>query len=49
MGGWAVAKSPILGTTITIDRLVKRNYESLTAWYIKVSPLYYGPTLFPIG
>jgi len=23
-GGWAVAQSPILGTTITIDRLIKR-------------------------
>ena len=26
MGGWAVAQSPILGTTITIERLEKRGY-----------------------
>ncbi len=30
MGGWAIAKSPILGTTITTDRLVKRGYEALS-------------------
>ena len=48
MGGWAVAQSPILGTTITINRLMKRNYESLVSWYIKVSPLYHDPMLFSI-
>jgi RNA-directed DNA polymerase len=26
MGGWAVAQSPILGTTITLKRLIKRGY-----------------------
>jgi group II intron reverse transcriptase/maturase len=38
MGGWAVAQSPILGTTITIERLIKRGYESMFAYYEKVSP-----------
>lgn len=44
-GGWAVAQSPILGTTITLQRLRKRGYESLLAYYRKISlysdePLY---------
>nr|WP_255409488.1 hypothetical protein [Aquimarina sp. I32.4] len=26
MGGWAVAQSPILGTTITISRLKRKGY-----------------------
>jgi RNA-directed DNA polymerase len=47
MGGWAVAQSPILGTTITIERLVKRGYEALTTWYIKVAPKYKSYPLFP--
>jgi group II intron reverse transcriptase/maturase len=38
MGGWAVAQSPILGTTITIERLIKRGYESMLSHYEKVSP-----------
>lgn len=38
MGGWAVAQSPILGTTITMDRLIQRGYESLFSYYVKVSP-----------
>lgn len=38
MGGWAVAQSPILGTTITTGRLEKRGYESLLSYYEKVSP-----------
>ena len=29
MGGWAVAQSPILVTTITLERLRKRGYESM--------------------
>ena len=36
MGGWRVAQSPILGTTITIQRLKKRNYISLVYYYHKV-------------
>jgi len=37
MGGWAVAQSPILGTTITIERLRKRGYESRTNVYHQIS------------
>jgi len=33
MGGWAVAQSPILGTTITIKRLKSRGFISLTEYY----------------
>jgi len=36
MGGWRIAQSPILGTTITIQRLKKRNYISLVDYYHKV-------------
>lgn len=35
MGGWAVAQSPILGTTITIKRLKMRGYVSLVEYYNK--------------
>ena len=38
MGGWAVAQSPILGTTITLKRLAKRGYVALSAYYQKVAP-----------
>ncbi len=37
-GGWAVAQSPILITTITLERLHKRGYESLLGYYEKVAP-----------
>jgi len=33
MGGWRVAQSPILGTTITIARLKQRGYLSLMEYY----------------
>lgn len=38
MGGWAVAQSPILGTTITVDRLNKKGYVSLLEIYERISP-----------
>jgi hypothetical protein len=38
MGGWAVAQSPIMITTITLKRLLKRGYESLLSYYEKVAP-----------
>ena len=38
MGGWAVAQSPILLTTITLERLKKRGYEPMLDHYLKVSP-----------
>lgn len=48
MGGWAIAQSPILGTTITSNRLVKRGYEALVTWYLQISAMYKNPSLFPI-
>jgi len=38
MGGWAVAQSPILVTTITLKRLERRGYESLLDHYAKFAP-----------
>ena len=48
MGGWAVAQSPILGTTITIERLKKRGYIPFIETYQKVSPLFNSYPLFPM-
>jgi RNA-directed DNA polymerase len=45
MGGWAVAQSPILVTTITLDRLCKRGYESLLTYYKDITNYGY-PTLY---
>jgi RNA-directed DNA polymerase len=42
-GGWAIAQSPILTTTITLKRLIKRGYESLELHYLKVSPMFNEP------
>ena len=42
-GGWSIAKSPILGTTITLERLRKRGYESMSEYYQKVSPMFNEP------
>jgi group II intron reverse transcriptase/maturase len=38
MGGWAVAQSPIMITTVTLERLRKRGYEAMLDYYSKVSP-----------
>jgi RNA-directed DNA polymerase len=38
MGGWAIAQSPILGTTITLERLRKRGYKAMLTYYEKVAP-----------
>ena len=37
-GGWAVAQSPILITTITLKRLAQRGYESMLEHYKKIRP-----------
>ena len=37
-GGWAIAQSPILGTTITLQRLKKRGYVSLTELHLQLNP-----------
>jgi group II intron reverse transcriptase/maturase len=46
MGGWAVAQSPILVTTITLARLYKRGYVSSFSVYQQVSKSVYNPSLF---
>jgi group II intron reverse transcriptase/maturase len=38
MGGWAVAQSPILLSTITLERLRKRGYEAMLTLYEKIAP-----------
>ncbi len=38
MGGWAVSRSPILKTTITLERLKKRGYVSMSKIYNEISP-----------
>jgi len=50
MGGWAIAQSPILGTTITLARLRKRGYVSLSTIYEKKTANLSGKgnTLFPM-
>jgi hypothetical protein len=47
MGGWAVAQSPILGTTITNKKLKKRGYISLAELHNSISPNY-QKSLFPV-
>jgi RNA-directed DNA polymerase len=42
-GGWAIAQSPILGTTITLKRLKQRGYQSLTEVYTELNPSFYEP------
>ena len=36
MGGWAVAQSPILGTTIKVALLKRKGYVPLIDYYSKV-------------
>ena len=43
MGGWAVAQSPILVTTITLERLAKRGYIPMLDHYCKVAPQFNEP------
>lgn len=37
-GGWAVAQSPILITTITLSRLRRKGYESMLSYHLKSQP-----------
>jgi len=37
-GGWAVVHSPILLTTITINRLRRRGYDDMLGFYSKIAP-----------
>jgi len=41
--GRAIAQSPILNTTITLERLRKRGYEGMEVYYQKVSPMFNEP------
>jgi RNA-directed DNA polymerase len=43
MGKWAVAQSPILFTTITLERLQRRGYQSMLDYYYQVAPHYHEP------
>ncbi|WP_399165461.1 hypothetical protein [Sunxiuqinia elliptica] len=45
MGGCRIAQSPILGTTITVDRLKMRGYVPLLDLYNEVKP---KSLLFPM-
>ena len=45
MGGWAIAQSPILGTTITLGRLKKRGYIPMLELYNQIRP---NTALFPM-
>jgi len=38
MGGWAVAQSPILLTTITVHRLKQRGYTPMLDVYYELNP-----------
>lgn len=42
-GGWAIAQSPILGTTITISRLKRRGYISMLELHLSLNPSRYEP------
>jgi len=43
-GGWAIACSPIMGTTVTEERLRKRGYIPFLEYYLRVK---YGDTSKP--
>ena len=38
MGGWAIAQSPILGTTVTLSRLRRKGYEAMLSYFLKSQP-----------
>jgi group II intron reverse transcriptase/maturase len=38
LGGWAVARSPILKTTITNERLVRRGYQAMSTLFATIAP-----------
>ncbi|MEX2336451.1 MAG: hypothetical protein WD555_04185 [Fulvivirga sp.] len=38
-GGWAVAQSPILITTITLSCLRRKEYESMLSYYLNTQPI----------
>jgi len=48
MGRWAVAQSPILRTTITIERLKKRGYVPMSTVYELKTAKLANNTMFPM-
>jgi len=48
MGGWRVAQSPMMRTTVTLDRLKRAGYISFTDTYKFVSPIFEN-RLIPVG
>lgn len=42
-GGWAVAQSPILNSTITLKRLQQRGYQAMIRLYMELNPSIYEP------
>jgi RNA-directed DNA polymerase len=42
-GTWAIAQSPIMTTTVTLERLAKRGYESMTKYFYKLNPKFNEP------
>jgi group II intron reverse transcriptase/maturase len=42
-GGWAIAQSPIMGTTITLKRLKQRGYVSMQELYEQLNPSFHEP------
>lgn len=48
MGGWAVAQSPILITTVTLNRLKSRGYISMLEYYKSVSIINEPPYTRPV-
>ena len=43
MGGWAVAQSPMMKTTITIARLKRKGYQSMLDVYFELNPSFCEP------
>ena len=46
-GGWAIAQSPILSTTITLERLQQRGYQSMSAMFVNADRSVSNRTLLP--
>ncbi len=45
---WAVAQSPMMRTTVTLDRLIRIGYQSFSNTYLSVSP-FLANRLIPNG
>ncbi len=48
MGGWAIAQSPMMRTTVTLKRLQRIGYKSFSDYYSNVSPVLMN-RLIPAG